>query len=198
VQRSNDAGLTYTDVSQFSANTATQVAQSDDFEALRDQTNVYRARTVGVTDSLDVLSSAFSSDAAAFAINDGKWWFKALGSKRPTCPCPALNIGGVTVRGPVQSNIQQSVGVFRPLGRNSAVVVSGDIYGSDGDYVLLFTTDAEWEAAQGILFSHTGDVAVQDPFNGQKRVRFVSRTVEHVGTVSRPVRAVTVGYVEVG
>jgi hypothetical protein len=77
------------------------------------------------------------------------------------------------------------------------VVVSGDIYGSDGDYVLLFTTDAEWEAAQGILFSHTGDVAVQDPFNGQKRVRFVSRNVEFIGTTGRPVRAVTVGYVEV-
>jgi hypothetical protein len=198
VQRSNDNGVTWEDVSQFDASIPTQVAQSDDYEALRGQTNVYRARTIGVTGSLDVLSSAFSSDAAAFVTNDGKWWLKALGSKRPDCPCPALNIGGVTVRGPVQSNVQQSVGVFRPLGRNSSVVVSGDIYGSDGDYVLLFTTEAEWQAAQGILFSHTGDVAVQDPFNGQKRVRFVSRSVEHIGTVGRPVRAVTVGYVEVG
>lgn len=191
VQRSNDNGVTWSDISQLSASTATQVAQSDDYTALRNQTNVYRARTVGVTDAQDVISSAFSSDAAAFVTNDGQWWFKALGS-------PALNIGSVIVRGPVQSNRQQSVGVFRPLGRNANVVISGDIYGSEGEYVLLFTTDAEWEAAQGILFTHTGNIAVQTPFAEQKIVRFVSRSVEHLGTANRPLRAVTVGYVEVG
>ena len=183
--------MSWVAVSQSAADTPNQVAQSDDYEALRNQTNVYRARTVGTKTNQEVLSSAWSGDAAAFAINDGTWWIKAIGA-------PGSNIGGVNVRGPVQFSRNQSVGVFQPLGRAESVVVSGDIYGRIGEYVLLFSTDAEWVAAQGVLFTHTGDVVIQDPFNEQSIVRFVSRSVEHLGTAGRPLRAVTVGYVEVG
>lgn len=197
VQRSIDNGVTWEEVSQFDANVPTQVAQSDDYTAFRDLTNVYRARTVGVSAALDVVSSAWSEEGAAFAINDGRWWFKALGSKRPDCPCPANNIGDVRVRGPISSRAEQSVGVFRPLGRDTPVVTSGDIYGLDGAYSLLFVGDAEWEAAQGILFNFTGNVCVQDPLGGQKIIRFISRDVDTDGTAGQPRRTVTVGYVQV-
>lgn len=197
VQTSSDNGVTWSEVSQFSASTATQVAQSDDYTALRNQTNVYRARTVGTTADQEVLSSPWSDEAAAFVTNDGKWWFKALGSGTPDCICPSYNISDVNVRGPVTAVAEQSYGVFRPLGRSTPVVVSGDVYGLDGEYVMLFTTDAEWTAAQGILFTHTGNVCVQTPFNEQKIIRFVSRSVEHGGTATRPWRTATVGYIEV-
>lgn len=190
VETSSDNGVTWTQVSETSASTATQVAQSDDYVALRNQTNVYRARSTSTTTNQETLSSPWSDEAAAFVENDGQWWVKALGS-------PSYNIGAVKVRGPVSFSRQQSAGVFRPLGRSSAVVVSGDIYGAEGEYVLLFRTEAEWQAAQSILFTHTGDVCVQDPFAGQRVVRFVSRSIEHIGTVGNPIRAVMVGYVEV-
>ena len=197
VQRSNDNGVTWSEVSQFDAGEPNQVAQSDDYTARRNETNVYRSRTVGVATTQEVLSSAWSSDAAAYVTNDGGWWFKALGSKKPECLYPPMSIGNVTVRGPVQFTVDQSVGVFKPLGRGSAVVVSGETYGAEGSYTLLFTGEPEWVAAQDILFTFTGDVCIQDPFNGQRIVRLVSRSVEHLGTVGKPLRAVTVGYVEV-
>ncbi len=190
VERSTDNGVTWEKISDSDANVPNQVAQSDDYTALRDLTNVYRARAVGVASTQEVLSSAWSSDAAAYVINDGKWWFKALGS-------PDLNIGDVTVLAPVSDNITQSVGVFRPLGRNTPVVVSGDIYGSDGEYSALFIGESEWSDAQGILFAFAGNVCVQDPFGRQKIVRFVSRSAEEEGTRQNPRRTVTVGYVEV-
>jgi hypothetical protein len=197
VERSIDNGVTWEEISQFDANVPTQVAQSDDYTAYRDLTNVYRARTVGVNTDLDVVSSAWSNEAAAFADNDGLWWFKALGTMRPDCTCPAMNIGGVKVRGPISTKTEQSVGVFRPLGRDTPIVTSGEIYGQDGAYTLMFVGDAEWDDAQGILFSHTGDVCVQDPFGGQKIIRFISRDVDTDGTAGQPRRTVTVGYVQV-
>lgn len=190
VQRSIDNGVTWEEISQFTADTPSQVAQSDDYTAPRDATSVYRARTVGVSSTREVLSSAWSGNAAAYVTNDGQWWLKALGT-------PALNIGGLRVRGPLQESVQQSVGVFRPLGRSTPVVVSGDIYGNDGQYSITFVNDAEWGAAQDLLFSFTGDILVQDPFGEQKTIRFISRAVDRSGTVANPVRVVTVGYVEV-
>ncbi len=190
VERSIDNGVTWEEISQFDANVPTQVAQSDDYTAYRDLTNVYRARTVGVNADLDVVSSAWSDEGAAFATNDGLWWFKALGS-------PMDNIGGVKVRGPIATRTEQSVGVFRPLGRDTPVVTSGEIYGQDGVYTLLFVGDAEWDDAHEILFAHTGDVCVQDPFGGQKIVRFISRDVDTDGTAGQPRRTATIGYVQV-
>lgn len=49
VERSNDNGVTWELISDTEANVPNQVAQSDDYTALRDQTNVYRARAIGVT-----------------------------------------------------------------------------------------------------------------------------------------------------
>jgi len=190
VQRSIDNGVTWEQISQSDASVPTQVAQSDDYTAYRDITNVYRARTVGVNAALDVVSSAWSEEGAAYVTNDGAWWFKALGE-------PELNIGNISVRGPLSSRADQSIGVFRPLGRNTPVVTSGDIYGLDGTYVLMCVSDAEWQAAQGILFSFIGDVCVQDPLGEQKIIRIVSRDVQTEGTADRPIRSVTVGYVQV-
>lgn len=138
----------------------------------------------------ETVASPWSEEAAAFATNDGQWWIKAIAA-------PSYNLARVKVRGPLASNADQSVGVFRPLGRNTPIVTSGDIYGLDGTYVLMFTTDTEWEAAQSILFNYAGNVCVQDPFGGQKIVRFVSREVDEDGTVNNPRRIVTVGYIEV-
>lgn len=190
VERSTDNGVTWEGISEQDANTPNQVAQSDDYTALRGQTNVYRARVSGITSSQEVLSSAWSDDAAAFAVNDGKWWLKAIGQ-------PDYNIGDARVIGPLQDTITQSVGVFRPLGRSTPVVVSGEIYGSDGEYSILLIGDAEWEAAQQLLFGFTGDVCVQAPFGTQKIVRITSRSVEEEGTAALPRRTVSVGYVEV-
>jgi hypothetical protein len=153
---------------------------------------VYRAKAVGVKANQDVLSSAWSDEAAAFVTNDGGWWIKSVDADES-----AINIGNVKVQGPLSEDVQQSVGVFRPLGRTTSVVISGDIYGSDGQYNVTLVGDAEWQEAQGILFGYSGDVCIQDPFGYQKIVRFVSRSVQEQGTRAIPRRTVSVGYVEV-
>lgn len=190
VERSTDNGMTWEPLLTQEANVPNQVAQADDYAALRNRSNVYRARVSGVTVGQEILSSAWSADAAAFVVNDGHWWIKALEQ-------PEWNIGRAKVRGPVQDNTVQSVGVFRPLGRSTPVVVSGDIYGSDGDYAVLLVGEDEWQAAQGVLFSYSGDVCVQSPLGSQKIVRITNRSVLEEGTASQPRRTVTFGYVEV-
>ena len=157
---------------------------------MTDTDPTYVTPTGGAPFNQEVVASPWSADAAAFVTNDGEWWLKAV-------QAPSYNIGRVKVLGPVSSQTHQSVGVFRPLGRDTPIVTSGEVYGLDGEYQILFTTDADWQAAQEILFDYTGDVCVQDPFGEQKIVRIVSRSVDHDGTVANPRRTVTVGYIEV-
>lgn len=127
--------------------------------------------------------------AAAVTTNDGLWWFKPVTS-------PTLNMGGVRVQHGFAETLREDVGVFYPLGRGSAVVVSSGTQGYEGSYDVVALTSAEWAALRGVI-EHTGVVLVEYPDGTSRYVRFVSRSVAMEGTLANPTRRVSLGFVPV-
>lgn len=191
LERSIDDGDTWAEISEIDASVPSQQVQGDDFAAPRGQSVVYRARVIGFSGQ-DAVASGYSVNAAAFVANDEKWWIKAPGRGD-------LTVGGARVLGgsAIQQTREAAQGVFRPLGRDRAVVVTGDVYGYDGSYDVLAVGDEEWAALEALLLDYTGDLVVQSPFGETRTVRVVSRSVSIEGTPTLPRRIVSVSYVEV-
>ena len=191
IERSTDDGVTFETLDEVDAGIATQTAAIDDYAPERDQTNVYRARVIG-RNGTSAVASPYSANGAAYVPNDGKWWLKATADE-------TLNVGDARVlgAGPIQQTREASQGVFRPLGRERAVVVTGEVYGFDGTYDVLAVGDAEWATLEALLLDYTGDIVVQSPFGETRTVRIVSRNVSIDGTPTLPRRIVSVAYVEV-
>jgi hypothetical protein len=189
VERSTDGGDTWEAIDTADAGNPEQAAFVTDYAAERDATNAYRARVIGYSGE-SAVASPFTTGAAAWVPNDGKWWIKADGDED-------LTIGGALVLGPVTVTREQNGGVFRPLGRSTPIVVTGDQYGLDGEYEVIVSGDTDWATAEPLLMSWTGDVIVQDPFGTTKRVQIVSREFTLEGAAGAPRRRVIVGYVEV-
>jgi hypothetical protein len=139
------------------------------------------------------LSTGFASGTNAYPSltvpNDGTWWWKV-----PTVP--ALTVSAVPVLAGVGVEQQAQVGVFRPIGRDRAVVIEGGRGGWDGTYEVAISSDADWAALETLLEARA-TILVQDPFGYQKYVRLVSRNVTLLGTPDAPQRRVSVSYVEV-
>jgi hypothetical protein len=159
-----------------------------DYEAPRGSTAYYRVRSVG-TASANFVASDWSSSASVSVTNDGDWWWKAIAS-------PSLNKGAVRVLDGIGETVEEDLGVFRPLGRSTALVVSGSIFGRDGAYTVACFGDTEFDGVYN-LARHQGVILVQDPFGDQKYVRFTSRSFSTTGAASTPIRRVAVSYVEV-
>ena len=142
---------------------------------------------------ISTLSTGFANPVNAFPSlavpNDGAWWMKV-----PTIP--ALTVAGVRVLADPDVQAEAQVGVFRPIGRDNAIVIDGGLGGWDGTYRLLVSGDAEWQAIETLIRSRV-TVLVQDPFGYQKWVRFTGRSMTIDGTPSAPRRLVDVTYVEV-
>lgn len=189
VERSTDDGVTWETLDTADAANATQTAYVTDYAAERDTTNQYRARVIGYSGE-SAVASPYATGAAAWVPNDGQWWFKADGDE-------SLSVGGAMVIGPLQFEKSQNVSVFRPLGRSTPVVLSGDQYGLDGEYDIVVSGDAAWSDAEPLFMSWTGDVIVQDPFGDTKRMRIVRRQFRVDGAAGAPRRVVSIGYVEV-
>lgn len=98
------------------------------------------------------------------------------------------------VVGEPEVTVPESLGVFRPLGRKNAVVLSSGLHGEDGTLQLVIRDD--WDTARAVLLS-TDPVLVQDPFGGHKYVRITSRDWRLLGAATAPRRPVDVGYVEI-
>lgn len=191
LERSTDDGVTWETLDEVDAGTARQTAAIDDYTAEREKTNIYRARVIG-RNGASAVASPYSANGAAWVPNDEKWWIKAPDS-------PTLNVGGARVLGggPIQQTREAAQGVFRPLGRERAVVVTSEVYGYDGTYDVLAVGDDEWATLEALLLDYTGDLVVQSPFGETRTVRVVSRSVAVDGTPTLPRRTISVSYVEV-
>lgn len=190
VWRSDDAGVTWASIRDgldLEPN-ASYVASVIDYEAPRGQSVLYRARAIGLYAG-NQIASVWSSNSSVSVTNDGLWWLKVT-------TAPALNIGGARVLAGLDVKQESQVGVFRPLGRDRAVVVEGALGGFDGSYRVYCSTVEQWTALKALLASQA-TVLVQDPFGEQKYVRIVSRGLQQVGTASNPQRTVQVDYIEV-
>lgn len=160
---------------------------TSDYEAPRGGTVYYRARAVGVIGT-DVYVSAWGTTKSVTVTNDGKWWFKPVED-------PSISVKDVRVAPGFDETIVEAVGVFRPFGRTSALVVTGGVQGTDGTYSVSVVGAAEWTDLQPIL-AYEGVIYVETPLGTSKYVRFISRQWGHVGTTGKTLRQVDIGYVE--
>lgn len=190
VQRSVDAGSTWSTIRSGAeivpgANYDVTVF---DHEARRGISVQYRVRSIGVAGD-NVIASAWSSPASVSVTNDGTWWMKAV-------EAPTLNRGGVRILSGLAQTVEEDLGVFRPIGRSRAVVVSGTIYGADGDYTIATSSDSEWSGVYALAI-HQGTLLVQAPDGTQKYVRVTQRQWSERGAVNALQRDLTISYVEV-
>lgn len=188
VQRSTDqtTWVTVRDAEELSPNTS-YVATITDYEAPRGLTNYYRSRAIAYLGD-NVVASDYGSTASVTVTNDGSWWLKAI-------TAPSLNVGAVRILEGLDELIEEDLGIFRPKGRSTALVVSGTIYGRDGTYRIVTSTSSEWDAVYAIA-RHQGAILVQDPFGDQKYIRLTARRWVTTGATSALRRQLDLTYVE--
>lgn len=136
-----------------------------------------------------LVSSNYASSSPVQVSNAIIWRFVAPED-------PTIAFSSARVRAPLQQEITEQVGVFRPLGRGKAVVVSGSMYGVDGTYEITTVGETEWASLETLL-EYQGALLVQDPLGRQKYVRFTERKWTETGLLSRITREVKITYVEV-
>ena len=137
-----------------------------------------------------VLSSGYVSTEPIQITNPGVWSFTAIEN-------PALKVRSLRVQQPLNSQIVESYGQFKPLGASKTIVVATSIYGIDGSYEFTTQGETEWDNLYPVL-TYQGVLHVHDPLGRQKYVRFVDRTWTEVGTIGNLIRNAKVNYFEVG
>ena len=190
VQRSDDGGTTWATVRNGSGlvPNGSFVTTVTDYEADRDSTQIrYRTRADGINGT-SILQSVGTA-VTGTPTSDGTWWLKApLNS--------SLNRSVVVQAANLQFTRDETLGVFRPYGRSTAVVVSGVLGGKDGSFDIAASGLAAWQALEPLVTAQQ-TLLVQDPLGDQKYVRITKREYDLEGNASRPVYRVKVDYVEV-
>ena len=191
VQRSDDGGTTWAYIRNGTQITAsgTFTAQVLDYEAPRGLTVRYRARSIGISGEERIPSAWSAVVPQVLVTNDGTWWLKAVSA-------PSLNVGSLSATGELSRTVEEPLTVFRPLGQNLPIVVSGLIGGVDGQMRLTTTTSSNWDAVEAVL-NHQGTLLVQDPLGRQQYIRIVNRAWVERYAAGRVVRDITADYVEV-
>lgn len=135
------------------------------------------------------ISSGYTTSEPILVNNPGYWSFTAPEN-------PTIQVTQIKVQQPLNSQIVESYGVFKPLGASKTVVVANSIYGVDGTYEFTVQGDTAWDALYAVL-TYQGTLHVHDPIARQKYVRFVDRTFTESGPVDNLIRKVKVTYFEV-
>lgn len=136
-----------------------------------------------------LISSGYTTTEPIQITNPGFWSFTA--PENPTIQATQLK-----VQIPLNSQIVESYGVFKPLGASKTVVVASSIYGVDGTYDFTTQGEDEWDILYPVL-TYQGTLHVHDPLGRQKYVRFVDRTFNESGSIDNLIRQVRVTYFEV-
>ena len=137
-----------------------------------------------------VLSSGYTTTEPFLVNNPGFWSFTAV-------EAPTKRVASLRVQQPLNSQIVESYGQFKPLGASKTVVVATSIYGIDGSYEFTTQGETEWDNLYPVL-TYQGVLHVHDPLGRQKYVRFVDRTWTEVGPIGNLIRNAKVNYFEVG
>ena len=137
-----------------------------------------------------VLSSGYVSTEPIQITNPGIWSFTAVES-------PTIAVRSLRVQQPLNSQIVESYGQFKPLGASKTIVVATSIYGIDGSYEFTTQGETEWNNLYPVL-TYQGILHVHDPLGRQKYVRFVDRNITETGPIGNLIRNAKVNYFEVG
>lgn len=190
VQRSDDFGITWKSVRGASGIQGTFGTASTfyDYEAPRGLAVQYRAQ-VQATYSSFINASAWSA-AQSTVITADTWNLKSLSN-------PALNMIDLRVIGRPTEQVQEDLGVFRPLGRRYPVVVAGSLTGWDGELKVTCYGESEWESVKALAESQS-ILLLESLFGWSKYVRIISGAKsELAGTPTAPQRDLGLAYVEV-
>lgn len=136
-----------------------------------------------------LISSGYTTTEPIQITNPAYWSFTAPEN-------PAIRATRLKVQIPLNSQIVESYGVFKPLGASKTVVVASSIYGVDGTYDFTTQGEDEWDILYPVL-TYQGTLHVHDPLGRQKYVRFVDRTFNESGSIDNLIRKVKVTYFEV-
>lgn len=135
------------------------------------------------------ISSGYTTSEPILIDNPAFWSFTAPES-------PTIRVNNIIVEQPLNQNIVESYGVFKPLGASKSVVISQSIYGVDGTYQITVQGETAWDALYPVL-TYQGTLHVHDPLGRQKYVRFVDRSWTESGNINNLIRVVKVTYYEV-
>lgn len=130
------------------------------------------------------------STTASATVTLTAWWLKDV-------KAPALN-REIDVLGPLRSERRESQGVFRTLGRDRPVVVSGPLTGEEGELVVDFVDQAEYDDFEALRETQRV-LLLQSPFGDSYYVRLGEnrRTSFEAANGADRFREVTVGFIEV-
>jgi hypothetical protein len=192
VERSDDAGVTWETV-RGCADVAVIVgdnALASDYEAARGVALSYRARIVDVlTSDSTELSSDWASDTCTGPALVG-WNLKVPSNEE-------LNWLAAPIKQNPQAEREQLVTIFRPLGRGSAVSVSGASAGELGTLEIT-ARDAD-EIDDLVAIVECNDVLyVETAFGDAFYARVIKPSWMRAGTLVAPRRPYGLEYAEVG
>jgi hypothetical protein len=135
------------------------------------------------------ISSGYTTSEPILIDNPAFWSFTAPEN-------PIIQVNNLIVEQPLNQNIVESYGVFKPLGASKSVVISQSIYGVDGTYQITVQGETAWDVLYPVL-TYQGTLHVHDPLGRQKYVRFVDRSWTESGNINNLIRVVKVTYYEV-
>lgn len=184
IQRSDDSGATWktrsrlelnnalfnpaTDV-QLNRNIAWAITGIGDYEAPRNATPWYRVRATVVVDGTALASQWgpwFKVQPANVLPLTG-WWFKPIYH-------PSLGLRLYINDESLTWNSDGNDGVFWPLGRRAAVVISDKIHGEQLDIDVSLLTEADRLALE-TLRGYEETMLVQSPYGDEFYMRFINR-----------------------
>lgn len=192
VERSDDGGITWSAI-RSGTKVISVFGQAKDFvdvELPRIPGVQYRARVNAIYTGTTTNTSAWTAPASVSLTPDG-WNLKAV-------EVAGLAFVDVPVVGEIVQELDEDVGVFRPLDRRLPVVVAGELTGYDGGLELRLTDQAQWDTVKSLL-EQQRVLLLQRPYGDQLYIRLIgTRGVVLWGTPTNPQRRVIVKYVETG
>lgn len=193
VERSADGGVTWKAVRGASAVDLADPAQTAtvyDYEAPTGVPVTYRAKTTATEQGTTVASDWSASAALTPTVTS--WWLKDVVD-------PTRNIVVRINSSTFETRRSERQGVFAPLGRTKAVVISDVIAGESGSLELSFIDDAAFNAFEKIRSGQRA-LLLQSPYGHSLYVRLGAERRASVllgGDRRTPKRVVSVDFVEV-
>lgn len=161
----------------------------DDFEMKRGITAQYRARSVGVTTANQTVASAWGTVATVVIPTSTEWAMRSLNTTGELAI-----VKNVKVLSDLGVDQSESLGIFKPLGRSTTLVVHGDLTGEDGTYGITCSSQATFDELIAVINSQSL-ILVSDPFNEQKYIHVTSRSWTKVGAATSPRYELELNYV---
>lgn len=197
LERSDDSGTTWYVVRGASGGntTAATVTPSTwtvyDYEPARNKTVQYRASSTGVVGT-SVRKSAYSSTRNMAVAAVTTW---SMFSVTSTVAGTYQYIGApIYIESDV--DIEENVGVYRPLGSTKSVVIHGVLSGQDGTYRFVVDSTTKRDTLLSLVNSQQ-TICVVSPLNEIKYVRIVGRHFTLAGISNAPTYSFEIQYVEV-